>query len=105
MVVKFKKGKLTADGMQVTDSQNDTVGIVAWAGAFGHNLQQVSSGTAVLPALPVTDSSTGVEGVVPIRQWGWVLITSDDDLIAVQSSEELEALGWKTVEDPTPEPS
>jgi hypothetical protein len=102
MVVKFKKGKLTADGMQVTDSQNDTVGIVVWAGAFGHNLQQVSSGTAVLPALPPDEQHSEP---LPIKQWGWVLLTSDDKLIAAQSSEDLETLGWKTVEDLTPEPS
>jgi hypothetical protein len=96
MAVNFRKGNQRAVGMQVTESQNDTVGIVVWAASQGHNLQQVASGARVIPAIP---ASSPEEEPIPIPPWGWVLLISngqhEGELLAFSSSEALSDAGWK----------
>jgi hypothetical protein len=104
MAVAFKKGNQRAVGMQVTESQNDTVGIVVWASSNGHNLQQVASGARVIPAIPEgTDLAGDWHDTEPIPAWGWVLLISngqhEGELLAFHNSEALSDAGWKPDEE------
>jgi hypothetical protein len=87
--------------MQVTESQNDTVGIVVWAASQGHNLQQAASGARVIPAIPPVEDG---DEATPISPWGWVLIGDEhgvSTLKAFSSSEAALDAGWKQDEEPS----